>query len=297
LDPFSLASIAVIIGALIFALWKRVDLVPMLIIANLLVFMLTILSPWARFPGIYAVQADLSFRPLYLTDGDNLYTLFTQMFVHGDILHVIFNMLFLYLIGVQLEDRIGKPRFAAVYFVAGVAGVLVQSMVDWGSGTYILGASGAISGAMGAMLLLYPRDQIPFFLGPIFIPRIPVWLSVGSWFGIQVFLAFTDGGAVAYAAHIGGFLAGMVVANLVRVRVEKGKRSEVLVGDLEFLAVTPELKEALDQARHADQEEVRRAWLEYFARRAICPRCGSTMRLEGNKIRCECGYQIEVGRR
>lgn len=285
----------VIVALLLFSIWRRVDLVPLLIMANLLVFMLTIISPWMRHSGLYAVQMDLSFRPEYLKTGENLYTIFTHMFVHADILHLLFNMLFLYLIGVALEDRVGKSRYAAVYFTAGITGVLVQSVMNINSGTFILGASGAISGAMGAMLFLYPRDEIPFFLGPIFLPRIPVWISVGSWFCIQVLLAFTSTASVAYGAHLGGFLAGMAVAGVVAMRGVKAEKTEVRTADLTVLATTPELRDALEQAIRADQEELRRAWLEYFAERAVCPICGSRMKLEGNKIICRCGYRIGTG--
>lgn len=295
MDTFSIASIIVMAVLLLFSVWKRVDLVPLLIMANLLVFMITIISPWVRPFGLFTVQMDLSFRPVYLQTGENLYTIFTHMFVHADILHLLFNMLFLYLIGVTLEDRIGKSRFAAVYFIAGTAGVLVQSFMDINSRTFILGASGAISGAMGAMLLLYPRDEIPFFLGPIFLPRIPVWISVGSWFCIQVLLAFTSTASVAYGAHLGGFLAGMAVAVMVGVRGFRAEEKGVKTEDLRTLATTPELRNALEEAARADHEELRRAWLEYFAERAICPRCGSRMKLEGNKILCRCGYQIGTG--
>lgn len=285
----------VIVALLLFSIWRRVDLVPLLIMANLLVFMLTIISPWMRHSGLYAVQMDLSFRPEYLKTGENLYTIFTHMFVHADILHLLFNMLFLYLIGVALEDRVGKSRYAAVYFTAGITGVLVQSVMNINSGTFILGASGAISGAMGAMLFLYPRDEIPFFLGPIFLPRIPVWISVGSWFCIQVLLAFTSTASVAYGAHLGGFLAGMAVAGVVAMRGVKAEKTEVRTADLTVLATTPELRDALEQAIRADQEELRRAWLEYFAERAVCPICGARMKLEGNKIICRCGYRIGTG--
>jgi membrane associated rhomboid family serine protease len=290
LDLFSAISIVIIIGSIVFAFWKRVDLVPVLIMANLLVFMLTIVSPWN---GVYAVQADLGFRPIYLQTGDNLYTIFTQMFVHGDIAHIIFNMLFLYLIGVQLEDRIGKVRFAAIYFVAGIVGVVAQSMIMWGSITLIIGASGAISGAMGAMLLLYPRDRIPFFLGPIFLPNIPVWAGVGSWFAVQVFyFSFDASGPVAYMAHIAGFMTGVVIGLILMYYRGNEKQRELVTDELDTLATTPDLREALELIRGEENDEIRRAWLEYFAERAICPRCGSHPRLEGNKIKCECGFEV-----
>jgi len=258
LDLFSAISIAVIVGSIIFGFWRKVDLVPVLIMANLLVFMLTMLSPWN---GLYQVQLDLGFRPIYLQTGDDFYTIFTQMFVHADVAHIIFNMLFLYLIGVQLEERIGKNRFAIIYFAAGVIGVVAQSILNWGSYTIIIGASGAISGAMGAMLLLYPRDKIPFFLGPIFLPNIPVWAGVGSWFAIQVFyFSFDASGPVAYMAHIAGFMTGVVFGLLIMFIKENGKEVQHTTDDLDSLATTPELKDALEKVRGEENEDIRRAW-------------------------------------
>ncbi|NYT16267.1 MAG: rhomboid family intramembrane serine protease [Methanomassiliicoccales archaeon] len=293
MDIFSILAIAVIVGSLIFGFWKKVDLVPVLIMANLLVFMLTIISPWS---GAYQVQFDLGFRPVYLQTGENIYTIFTQMFVHGDIWHILFNMLFLYLIGVQLEDRIGKIRFATVYFIAGIVGVVAESLLNWGSFVLIIGASGAISGAMGAMLLLYPREKIPFFLGPIFLPNIPVWAGVGSWFAIQIFLFYGDSmGGVAYMAHIAGFMSGVVIALLLMYQKDSEKEVVLSVDELDFLATTPELKDALQKVRGEENEDIQRVWLEYFAENAKCPRCGSRLRLEGSKIRCNCGFQAGTG--
>jgi len=293
LDLFSLISIVIMVGSIVIAFWRKVDLVPMLIMANLLVFMLTIISPWN---GLYQVQIDLGFRPIYLQTGEDLYTVFTQMFVHADIAHIIFNMLFLYLIGVQLEDRIGKVHFAVIYFIAGIVGVLAQSFIMWGSYTLIIGASGAISGAMGAMLLLYPRDKIPFFLGPIFLPNIPVWVGVGSWFAIQVFyFSFDASGPVAYMAHIAGFMTGVVIGLVIMYSRGNEKEVEYSTDDLDMLATTPDLRDALKKIRGEENEEIRGAWLEYFVEKATCPRCGSKLRLEGNKIRCECGFKAGAG--
>jgi len=243
---------------------------------------------------ISPVQLDLGFRPIYLMSGDNIYTIFTYMFVHSTILHVIVNMLFLFLIGAQLEMRIGKGKFVAIYVIAGLAGVLLESVVQWGSGVLIIGASAAISGAMGAMILLYPRDETPMFLGPLFLPRVPVWMSVGSWFAIQAVMVFLDSGPVAYSAHIGGFLAGMIVAQLIPTWKKTTEAASFNIDLLEPLATTPQLRNALRIMRDEKEEDVRRAWLEYFAKKAKCPKCGSTMTLKGGKLKCTCGYEVEV---
>jgi len=295
LDILSAISILAIIASIAIGFLRRFSLTNALIVGNLAVF-LFIIASFSQFGGfsLSPVQEELGFRPSYLVTGESLYTVFTQMFVHATIAHVIVNILFLFLIGSHLESRIGKPRFAAVYFIAGLAGALAESMIQWGSPILIVGASGAISGAMGAMLLLYPKDEVPMFLGPLFLPRVPVWLSVGSWFAIQVVMVFLDSGPVAYTAHLGGFLTGMIVAQLFSLRPTKEVRpSAASYESLESFAMTSELKEALTVIKEEKFEDVRRAWLEHFAKKARCPKCGSTPQLKGDRLVCRCGFEGE----
>ena len=291
MDVLSVAAILVIVITIALSFMKRFGMTQMLIIGNLVIFFITILSP------NQVVLTDLGFRPIYLQSGDNYYTIITSMFIHSGAAHILFNMLFLFLIGLQLEDRVGKVKFAAVYFSAGLIGVLVESMVRWGSPGLIVGASAAISGTMGAMLLLYPRDRIPMFVLVIFLPSVPVWAAVGSWFGLQVFFAASDPfGATAYMAHIGGFFAGMVAAHwlpaLKGTKVEKVTAFDV--SGLEALATTPELKDALEKVRNETQPDVKRAWLEYFAAHAKCPNCQGGLELKGNKLKCTCDFEVRA---
>jgi len=119
---------------------------------------------------------------------------------------------------------------------------------------------------------------------------------VGSWFGIQLFLVFADRtGMVAYTAHIGGFLTGMAIAQLIRVERAPKRGEEHTVDELDALATTPELRNALEMMRGEEHDDIRRAWMDYFADRATCPRCGSRMKLGGNMIRCECGFKAGTG--
>lgn len=304
MNYMSLLSIIAIIFFIIFGLTKRSSLTNSLVLGNLIVFFFTILS-LERF-GFFIVspvQLELGFRPAYLTNMENLYTLFTQMFVHSTIAHIFFNMLFLFLIGGHLESRIGKPRFLLVYLFSGIVGVLAESLAQWNSAVLIIGASGAISGAMGALIYLYPRDEIPMFLGPLFLPKVPVWLSVGSWFAIQLAMAFVDTGPVAYMAHIGGFLGGALLASILAGTVRKAEESAIgkalhstqSIESLEELATTEELMSALSIIKKERFDDVRKAWLEYFARKARCTRCGSEMSLQKNKIRCNsCGFEVKI---
>ena len=290
MDILSVVVILIIAASIGLSFLKRFGMTQMLIIGNLVIFFITILAPYG------VIQGDLGFRPIYLQSGENIYTVFTSMFIHNGAAHILFNMLFLFLIGLQLEDRVGKVKFAAVYFSAGLVGVLVESVVRWGSPGLIIGASAAISGAMGAMLLLYPRDRIPMFVLIIFLPSVPVWAAVGSWFGLQVFFAASDPlGPTAYSAHIAGFLIGMVVAQLLPALAAKSEKVTPLdVSGLEVLATTPELRDALEKIRNETQPDIKRVWLEYFAAHAKCPKCQGSLELKGNKLRCACDFEVRT---
>ena len=145
---------------------------------------------------------------------DRLTGLLTSQFLHADVLHLVFNMLFLWVFGNNIEDRLGRVRFLPFYLVCGVAAGLAQSLVDPSSAVPLIGASGAISGILGAYLVLFPRVRVwtvvlPFFFLPF---RLAAWIWLVVYFVLQfVYLGGSStagGGGVAYMAHIGGFIAG-----------------------------------------------------------------------------------------
>lgn len=150
----------------------------------------------------------------------NLATLVTSMFLHGGWLHIIGNMIFLWAFGRNVEDHIGGARFLGLYLACGVVAAIVQVIANPYSRVPTIGASGAIAGIMGAYLLRFPRTTIHvlfFFLFILFLDIPAPWLLL-YWFAIQFFSGFaalgqTDysGGGVAWFAHIGGFLAGMLL--------------------------------------------------------------------------------------
>ena len=144
----------------------------------------------------------------------------TSMFLHGGILHILGNMWFLYIFGDNIEDRLGHVRYLIFYFVCGVAAGLVHLVTNWGSNIPTIGASGAISGVMGAYLLLHPRARI-LTLIPIFFffqfVEIPAFIFLGYWLLIQLFsagLTPRNVGGIAFWAHIGGFVAGMIFVKI-----------------------------------------------------------------------------------
>jgi membrane associated rhomboid family serine protease len=291
----SLLVIVIIVATLGLALTKRFELTPLLVLGNLSIFFVML------FTNQWAVFRDLAFQPVDLENGTALYTLFTSMFIHYNFAHVIGNMLFLFFLGSPLESRIGKRRFALVYFSAGIIGSLLAALyfilLGENMDILMLGASGAISGAVGTLLVLYPRDEIPMFLGPLFLPRVPVWLAAFSWFIIDVLLVLITSPDVSWQAHLGGFVAGMVVGLLIGRRVQEARKKEKAPRDyskLEALATTPQLKSALDRIRDEGHEDVRKVWLDYFAEHATCPNCGGKMKYRKDRFVCQCGKEVEI---
>ena len=147
--------------------------------------------------------------------------LFTSMFLHGSWMHLLGNMWFLWLFGNNIEDSMGRLRFVAFYLLCGLAAAAGQVLASPGSPIPMVGASGAISGVMGAYLLLYPKVRVytlvplGFFLTSM---ALPAWVMLGYWLLIQFvsgLVAFGgDKGGVAFWAHVGGFVAGMVLVKL-----------------------------------------------------------------------------------
>lgn len=142
----------------------------------------------------------------------------TAMFLHGGWLHLLGNMLFLYVFGNNVEDRLGRLRFLGFYLLCGYAATYGFALVDPSSETPLVGASGAIAGVLGGYLVLFPRARVWslltfFFFLPV---RLPAWLVLGSWFGLQALYSagagITDAGAgVAYLAHVVGFVVGALL--------------------------------------------------------------------------------------
>jgi membrane associated rhomboid family serine protease len=153
--------------------------------------------------------------------GPQYSNILTSMFLHGGWMHLIGNMWFLWLFGNNVEDSMTRPRFLIFYLLCGVAAALAQVWIDPNSGIPMVGASGAISGVMGAYLVLYPRVRV-FTILPLgfFITTValPAWVMLIYWMVLQVAGGLTsigaEGGGVAFMAHVGGFLAGVFLIKL-----------------------------------------------------------------------------------
>ena len=160
--------------------------------------------------------------PADISAGRHLSTLVTSMFLHANLLHVGGNMLFLWIFGNNVEDRLGEIKFLIVYFAAGIAGSLLQVFITPSSTIPTLGASGAISGLLAAYVLYYPRARVLTFIVPIFFVTLSAWVFIGYWIALQALNAFLSigvtGGGVAFFAHVGGFVTGLILAILLRPR-------------------------------------------------------------------------------
>ena len=157
-------------------------------------------------------------------------TILTSMFLHGGLSHIGGNMLYLWIFGDNVEHRFGHLPFLIFYLLSGGIAAVAQVAMDGDSVVPTLGASGAIAGVMGAYLVLFPRNKV----NAVFIFRIvsiPAILVLGLWVGMQVFQVMQSGegiGGVAYAAHIGGFVAGVAIAGFYRFFLISGEPESIL---------------------------------------------------------------------
>jgi membrane associated rhomboid family serine protease len=190
-----------------------------IIVVNALMFLLELAGGDAFINRWSLVPADI-------VAGRNWITVLTAMFMHAGWMHIIGNMLFFWVFGPEIEDVMGPVRYLAFYLLGGLTATLAQIVIDPFSTVPNLGASGAIAGVLGAFLITYPRDRIRtvlllgWFSQITFVPAI---VLVGIWFLTQVLdeigaLVQTQTGGVAYMAHIGGFLFGMLFARLFEIR-------------------------------------------------------------------------------
>ncbi len=195
----------------------------LLIGANVLVFLWMFLTPEAALETMVNKYAMV---PAHFADGVTLadvMTIFTSMFMHAGVAHIVGNMIYLWIFGDNVEDRLGHLKYLGFYVVGGVAASLTHLFTNWGSDLPTVGASGAIAAVLGAYLLLFPASRIATFIPLGFFSRLtvlPAAVVLGLWFVFQLFdgvlaLGGADVGGVAVWAHIGGFVAGMVMVQLI----------------------------------------------------------------------------------
>lgn len=195
-----------------------------LIVLNVIVFIYEIsLSPSNLELFIFTFGS----VPAEIQQGEDLYTLFTSMFMHGGFMHLFGNMLYLWIFGDNIEAVIGNWRFLLFYLLGGLFASFSHIMFNLGSTIPSVGASGAIAAIMGAYVIMFPGSRIRVLIPPIFILRFPAYAFLGFWIVMQLLsgvgsqVAAGDGSGVAYWAHIGGFVYGVLFGLLYRRQAEE----------------------------------------------------------------------------
>jgi len=203
---------------------QRLPVVTMILIgANVLVFA-GYLSMFGNERALAQFYFTYGLVPAKLSAGSDVYAVLTSMFLHGGFMHLAGNMLFLWIFGDNLEDEMGHVPFLLFYIAGGVVASLAQYGANPLSRVPVVGASGAIAGVLGGYLLLFPKARVDVLIVLVIFFRVftvPAWLMLGLWFGMQILGgvgADPSTGGVAYWAHAGGFVAGLVLALPVWLR-------------------------------------------------------------------------------
>jgi membrane associated rhomboid family serine protease len=210
----------------------------LIIVLNVLVFMHELslgrdveafIEQWALIPHEFVYWKELGGG---VGDIDRYIPIFSSMFLHGGWAHIIGNMLYLWIFGDNIEDRLGHFKFLLFYLGCGAVAALAQTWIDPQSTLPVIGASGAVAGVLGAYFVTYPSARVltlvPLFLWPWFV-EIPALVFLGLWFVLQLISGASAigvpvmGGGVAFWAHVGGFAAGALVGLLWRRRGHRGR--------------------------------------------------------------------------
>jgi len=261
-----------------------------------------IFAVWAimyRFSPQSGIEAlvELGIRSMYLESPEfGLLTLISAMFMHGGPMHLLMNMLILILLGVPFEDRIGSRAFLRIYFISGIIGSLVTGSISVWNGTGLetinIGASGAVFGIMGGFALLYPRDEIPMLLGPIFMHRVPVLLATLVFIGMEtlyVGLGTEDG--IGHGTHMASFIAGVFMAPYFTSKKEVETNLEIGLERLVKLSgITKKGNYELQMIKDSDEPELIDAWLDKFWELQECPDCGEPVNMQG--VCSDCGKDL-----
>jgi len=301
ISTISLLAIAIMILSLLIGVWRKIMLTYTIIIANFLVFVLTIF-----FHDTIIRELGFSSSYLSLSQFPQMYTIITSMFVHDGFLHILGNMLVFFFMGLAFEQRIGRKKFLIIYFLTGIVAALTQSLVNWGNPLLLIGASGAIFGILGAFAYSYPRDEVvmPVPIGIMFIMRIKV-IYATILFAIfeTVVVIFSVQDSTAHFAHLGGLVSGVLLAAvLIGKKAEKMKQSNnpgatdymqihksdtINFSHLAELVKTPELKKIFQHIEKENVLQVRNIWLEHFLEKVTCPVCNKPLNHFERKIWCE----------
>lgn len=303
---------AVIVATLAVAASGRFLATGALVIGNIVVHVLKSFGPaflverGGQTFQVPVVQWDLSLHGDWLAAAQPqaFLQLLTHMFVHADIWHLVGNLIILLAFALPFEERIGHRAFLGMYLLSGFVAAFAQVGTSWGSPTLLLGASGAVFGIIGAFAGAYPNLVLPLPLPLFFIMifvRMRVIVAAAVFGGLQilylVFLSPFDN--TAYFAHLGGLVAGLVLAGTYVRRHRKDVGREVQ-SKLDLGNLGPFAQDAATRNAHRklydslDQPEVFEAWMERFLESARCPTCHSPVALRRSDMVCTHGHRFDM---
>ena len=247
-----------------------------------------------------AIQSliELGFQPVFLQSlGLELLTLISSMFMHGSPMHLLMNMLILILLGVPFEDRIGSKSFLRIYLISGFFGSLLTGSISLWNGedveTIHIGASGAVFGIMGAFVLLYPRLEIPMLLGPIFMHRVPVFLSTLVFVAMEtLYVALGTSDGIGHGTHMASFIAGVFLAPYYSNKTDDNE-SSIDFDSSQLSKVFEKTKigeHELKMIEESDEPELVNAWVEKFWEIQKCPDCNTSLTPEAECLDCGKNY-------
>ena len=247
-----------------------------------------------------AIEAliELGFQPVFLQSlGFELLTLISSMFMHGSPMHLLMNMIILILLGVPFEDRIGSRSFLRIYLISGFFGSLLTGSISLWNGdevdTIHIGASGAVFGIMGAFVLLYPRLEIPMLLGPIFMHRVPVFLSTLVFVAMEtLYVALGTSDGIGHGTHMASFIAGVFLAPYYSNKTDDNE--SIIDFDTSQLSKVFEKtrigSHELKMIEQSDEPELVSAWVEKFWEIQKCPDCNTSLTPEAECLDCGKNY-------
>lgn len=294
-EMWSLVAVAVMIASVAYPLLKKSLASVIITIGLFIVFAIEFAAiSFSPFIWLSPPFYELAFSPSDLASGVGAYTIFTSIFLHASFTHIIFNALTLVFLGMMLENHIGAPRFIVVFLVSGVIGNLVYAVANLGQFSSAVGASGAISGILGALVALYPRERVNFFL--VFIPLrdTPMWVIALLFLALQMIFVMDSSSNVAWQAHIGGLLAGLIVAPLIMRIKPLERRVHGEMTDIMLFANTPKEREIASRIKSESLQNIKEIWLEELAKTAKCPQCHRPMRVSHGGLKCESGHKYRI---
>ena len=287
------AILVMIFATALYSYYRQISFSVVASVACVATFVMVLASAGSTYHTYSETFYQLKFMPGDLMDASRSYTLLTSMYSHVDLFHLLFNVLGLIFIGMAFEQRVGTRPYMIIYFIAGACGTLAFAAFNWNHPLVaVVGASGAISGVLGAFARMFPHERMSMFIMFVPLPPMPLWVIVVAYLGLQ--LVFLSGATnIAVEAHLGGLVAGILVAPFVaKLPLHRRVRRMVSRSALRRLATTPELKEIMRKIDEEEIADVRSAWVEHYISLARCPSCGARIKVRKDGVMCERGHLL-----